>query len=69
MKMELVALEAQERLIPPQQVVCDTSVSVVADRALFYHGLVLENEGPLLGRVAFETEIIQSLLGLQIAHL
>lgn len=65
MEMSLMTLQTQERLVLKEQVVGYCPVSIVAESAVFDHGLMLEHKGSLITGVAFQTEIVQTLIGLE----
>jgi hypothetical protein len=57
-----MTLETQERLILHQQVVGYCPVSIMAEGAVFDHGLMLKHKGPLITGMAFKAEIVQTLI-------
>ena len=61
-KMHVMALKTDERLILLQQVICNSSVRVMANRAVFCDRRVLEDKGAFLVSMTFETEIVDPLL-------
>jgi hypothetical protein len=65
MKMSLMTLQTQERLVLNEQVVGYCPVSIVAESAVFDHRLVLKHKGSLITGVAFQTEIVQTFIGLE----
>jgi hypothetical protein len=68
MEMSLMTLQTQERLVLNEQVVGYCPVSIVAESAVFDHRLVLKHKGSLITGVAFQTEIVQTLIGLEHAR-
>ena len=58
MEVELVTLQAQERLILYQEVVGYRSVGIVADGAIFYHGFMFKHKRPLFGRMTVEAKVV-----------
>lgn len=62
-KVELMALEAEERLILDEEVVCDAAMNGVADAAVFHNGFVFKDIRALSGSVALPTKVIHILGG------
>ena len=60
-----MTLQTQERLVLKEQVVGYRPVSIVAESAVFDHRVMLEHKGSLITGVAFQTEIVQTLIGLE----
>ena len=58
MEMDLVTLQAQERLILYKEVVSHGSVGIVADGTIFYHRLMFKHKRPLLGGMTLEAKIV-----------
>ena len=58
MEMELVALQAQKRLILYKEVVSHGSVGIVADSTIFYHRLMFKHKRPLFGGMTLEAKIV-----------
>lgn len=58
MEVELVTLQAQERLILYQEVVSHRSVWIVADGTIFYHRLMFKHKRPLFGGMTLEAKVV-----------
>ena len=58
MEVELVTLQAQERLILYQEVVSHGTVRIVADGTIFYHRLMFKHKRSLFGGMTLEAKIV-----------
>ena len=65
MEMPFVALQAEERLILNQEIICYCPVRIVANGAVILNRSMTKDEWPLVTSMAVKTQIVGALAGVQ----